>query len=155
MTQANLAQHLRNLGVRETAHRLAISEVVVNSLEHPSAQQIYEAVNERFPYITRSTIYNTLNALVRCGFVQALPFVGGVRYDANLDPHVNVVCIDCGAIIDVPVHKHRILQLKERVASISGFEITSQRLDFYGRCPSCAYRIDDSRPNGRHPNFPT
>ena len=147
MTQADLAQHLRKLGVTVTAQRLAISEVVVNSLEHPTAQQIYEAVNERFPYITRSTIYNALNALVQCGFVQALPFAGGVRYDANLDSHVNVVCLDCGAIIDVAVHKNRILRLKEKVASSSGFEITSQRLDFYGRCPSCTCKIDGSRPN--------
>ncbi len=84
---------------------------------------------EQLPHITRGTIYNTLNTLVQCGFVQALAFPGGVRYDTNLTSHVNLVCIECGAILDALGFEDKIDRLKQELSTNIKFDIVSQRLD--------------------------
>ena len=44
MTPQEIAERLREWGVRVTPQRLAIAEAVLNSVDHPSVQQIYERV---------------------------------------------------------------------------------------------------------------
>ena len=92
-TQQQLVDKLRPLGVRLTPQRLAIAEVVVNSADHPSVRDIYDRVRAFFPYVTIATVYSTLNMLEELGIVRELPFQRQSRYDANLSPHVNLVCL--------------------------------------------------------------
>jgi len=136
-TRSDVVEQLRSRDVRITAQRLVVAEVLLGSKRHASAQQIYESVKEQFPYISRGTVYNTLSMLEKCGFVQALPFPGGVRYDVNLTSHVNVVCTKCGAILDAEDYGDSIQRLKAEVSSNTRYQITAQRLDFYGLCPLC------------------
>ena len=91
-TQDELGAQLKTLGIRLTPQRLAIAEVVVNSGDHPSVKQIFGRVKEFFPYVTLATVYSTLTVLEHAGIVRELPFQKQSRYDANLSPHVNLVC---------------------------------------------------------------
>ena len=136
-----LAERLRGFNVRLTAQRLAIAEVLANATDHPSAQDVYEKVRDILPHITRGTIYNTLNRLVECGFVRALAFPGGSRYDANLTSHINMVCTACGAIFDILGHEDEIRLLKRELSRTSNFDIVSERLDFYGMCIGCREKL--------------
>ncbi len=138
MNQEELAQKLKRWGIRLTPQRLAIAEVVIRSNDHPSVQQIYERVSERFPYITLATVYSTLSVLQKQGLVQELPFQKLSRYDANLSPHANLVCVSCGTVVDSDIGMDKITLLKEELTNHADFEIASQRVDFYGWCPSCA-----------------
>ena len=97
-TQQQLVDKLRPLGVRLTPQRLAIAEVVVNSADHPSVRDIYDRVRAFFPYVTIATVYSTLNMLEELGIVRELPFQRQSRYDANLSPHVNLVCLGLSLI---------------------------------------------------------
>ena len=45
------------------------------------------------PSMTLATIYSTLVVLQRSGLIQELPFQRMSRYEAIMDPHVNLVCI--------------------------------------------------------------
>ena len=138
MTQEQLAEELKRWGIRLTPQRLAIAEIVINSDDHPSVQQIHERVSERFPYITLATIYSTLTVLQKNGLVQELPFQKLSRYDANLAPHANLVCVSCGAVVDTEIGQDKIALLRDELANKAEFEIASQRVDFYGWCPQCA-----------------
>ena len=138
MTQEQLADRLKRWGIRLTPQRLAIAEVVINSTDHPSVQQIYERVSARFPYITLATVYSTLAVVQRNGLVQELPFQKLSRYDANLAPHANLVCVSCGSVTDTEIGQDKIALLKEELSNTADFEIASQRVDFYGWCPQCA-----------------
>ena len=132
MNQEQLADKLKRWGIRLTPQCLAIAEVVVNSDDHPSVQQIYERVTEKFPY-------TTLAVLQKKGLVQELPFQKLSRYDANLAPHANLVCVSCGTVVDTEIGRDKIIAaLKEELANHAEFEIASQRVDFYGWCPQCA-----------------
>jgi Fur family peroxide stress response transcriptional regulator len=138
VTQEQLAEKLKRWGIRLTPQRLAIAEVVINSSDHPSVQQIHERVSEMFPYITLATVYSTLSVLQKNGLVQELPFQKLSRYDANLGLHANLVCVSCGAVVDTDIGREKIAHLKEEMASKSDFEVASQRVDFYGWCSQCA-----------------
>jgi Fur family peroxide stress response transcriptional regulator len=136
-TQEDLAARLRPLGMRLTPQRLAVAEVVVNSDDHPSVKDIYERVKEFFPYVTLATVYSTLAVLEQAGIVRELPFPRQSRYDANLLPHANLVCLGCGNVVDAEVGQETVAELRRLVEQGSKFQVASQRVDFYGWCPSC------------------
>ena len=138
MTQQRLAEKLKRWGIRLTPQRLAIAEVVVRSSDHPSVQQIHDRVTVQFLYITLATVYSTLAMLQKKGLVQELPFQKLSKYDANLSPHANLVCISCGAVFDTDIGKDKIEMLRQELDGRADFEIASQRVDFYGWCPQRA-----------------
>jgi len=71
-----------------------------------------------------------------------LPFQKQSRYAANLSPHANLVCVGCGSVHDADVGQSMVAELREHLEQSSDFELTGQRVDFYGWCPNCANRRD-------------
>ena len=138
MTQQELVARLREGGVRVTPQRLAIAEAVLNSTDHPSVQQIYERVRDHFPSMTLATIYSTLGVLEKSGLIQELPFPKSSRYESNLEPHVNLVCVQCGNVVDTDLGREAVLRLKSLIARESNFSVAWQRVDFHGWCHRCA-----------------
>ena len=136
-TQEELVARLKPLGLRLTPQRLAIAEVVVNSADHPSVREIYERVQAFFPYVTIATVYSTLDVLEEAGVVRELPFQRLSRYDANLSPHANLVCIGCSTVLDADVGQDEVSELLDLVNRESDFQVSSQRVDFYGWCSGC------------------
>ena len=137
MNQEQLATALKRWGIRVTPQRLAIAEVVINAKDHPSVQQIHDRVSEQFPYITLATVYSTLSVLEKQGLIQELPFQKQSRYDANLSPHANLVCVSCGTVVDTQIGEEQISSLRRELSVKAEFDIASQRVDFYGWCPNC------------------
>ena len=138
MTQEEIVERLREWGVRVTPQRLAIAEAVLNSTDHPTVQQIYERVRDHFPSMTLATIYSNLGVLQRSGMIQELPFEKMSRYESNVGPHVNLVCIQCENVIDADAGQEAVVRLKNQISRQSDFKVAWQRVDFYGWCPSCA-----------------
>ena len=63
---------LRSNGIQPSAQRVAVAEYVLHTHEHPSADLVWKRVRERFPWISRATVYNTLNLFVEKGLLQRL-----------------------------------------------------------------------------------
>ena len=137
-TPSEVADLLRPLGIRLTPQRLAIAEVVINSADHPTVRDIFERVRAFFPYVTIATVYSTLSTLGTAGIVRELPFSRQSRYDANLDPHANLVCIGCDTVIDADVGRETVTELERIISTDVGFHVASQRVDFYGWCSGCS-----------------
>ena len=137
-TPSEVADLLRPLGIRLTPQRLAIAEVVINSADHPTVRDIFERVRAFFPYVTIATVYSTLSTLEAVGIVRELPFSRQSRYDANLDPHANLVCIGCDTVIDADVGRETVTELERIISTDVGFHVASQRVDFYGWCSGCS-----------------
>jgi Fur family peroxide stress response transcriptional regulator len=141
LNQQQLVERMREWAVRVTPQRLAIAEVVLNSSDHPTVQQIYDRVKGHFPSMTLATIYSTLGVLQKSGLIQELPFQKMSRYEPNMEPHVNLVCIECENVIDAETNhdvEDVVLGLRQKIADNSDFEVAWQRVDFYGLCPRCA-----------------
>ena len=141
LTQQQLVERMREWAVRVTPQRLAIAEVVLNSSDHPTVQQINDRVKGHFPSMTLATIYSTLGVLQKSGLIQELPFQKMSRYEPNMEPHVNLVCIECENVIDAdtnPDVEDVVVGLRKQITDKSDFEVAWQRVDFYGLCPRCA-----------------
>ena len=137
MIQSAVVQQLRQGGVRVTPQRLAIAEAVLNSTDHPTVQQIHERVQQHFPSMTLATVYSTLGVLSKSGLIQELPFAKQSRYESNVSPHVNLVCIGCGNIADADDSSDIIIRLRDQVSNETRFQVMWQRVDFHGWCRSC------------------
>ena len=142
MMQNAVVQQLRQGGVRVTPQRLAIAEAVLNSTDHPTVQQIHERVQQHFPSMTLATVYSTLGVLSKSGLIQELPFAKQSRYESNVSPHVNLVCVGCGNIADADDSSEIIVRLRDQVATETSFHVMWQRVDFHGWCPACAAADD-------------
>ena len=91
----------RDHGLKLTIQRLAIFNSIISRKDHPSTEQVYESLKEKYPTISLATIYKTLHIFNELGLIQELNFSdGNIRYDPNMELHINIVCIKCGGITD-------------------------------------------------------
>jgi len=132
-----LMSTLQERGYRLTPQRVALLRLLAASEEHPSAAQLYDQLRAQFPTTSPATIYKTLNLLKDLGEVLELGFSDDDnRYDGRKPyPHPHLICIHCRKIIDPDVSLAQ--TLVQEVAQLSGYEVVSHRLDFYGICPAC------------------
>ena len=73
--------------------------------------------------MTLATVYSTLETLEQAGFVRALPFQKQARYDANLSPHANLVCVGCGGVVDSREGKEIVNQMLSRLEETQRFRV--------------------------------
>jgi Fur family peroxide stress response transcriptional regulator len=128
---------MKERGCRITPQRLAILAILAESKGHPSVEGIYERVKANFPTTSIATVYKTVSVLKELGEVLELEFSHDHnRYDgARPYPHPHLICTKCGKILD-PAWS-RFEDMTERLASDTGFKITTHRLEFFGVCPEC------------------
>lgn len=94
---------LKERGYRLTPQRIEVIKLVLDKLEkkeHPSFNDILNEVKSKMPSISASTVYNILKLLEDNGVVVSFEHNGRTYYD-KVEPHINVICIDNGKVIDV------------------------------------------------------
>lgn len=131
---SRLLQALTRAGLRLTPQRLAICRLIAESCEHPTAQDVHGILRRDYPMLSLATVYNTLKALVSLGAVNALGSAGDgkVHYDADTSPHINLACIPCHRVIDLP--SQHVQALDHEVAIKSGYKVLGARVMYYGLC---------------------
>ncbi len=135
--EERLIHALREAGLRLTPQRLAICRYLANTDTHPTTQEIYRALKPEYPSLSLATVYNTLSALVELGAIHALGDAGDdtTHYDADIAPHINLVCVRCHRIVDLP--HQAVAELEQTAAARTGFHILGARVVYYGLCPDC------------------
>lgn len=131
---------LRENGLRLTPQRMAVVKYLAESRDHPSVEQLYEAVRPNFPTTSLATIYKTVAVLEQIGEAAELHLGQDMaRYDgADPHPHPHAVCTECGRVVDVDLATDT--GLVDRVEQITGFQVDTYRVDFFGICPDCRSR---------------
>lgn len=127
---------LRDMGCKVTPQRLAIYEVLKNCNMHPTAETIYNIISSDYPTMSLATVYKTLDLLKETGIIQELNIAGNTsRYDVISKPHPHILCTKCGRIenMDISLPKNMVSKAKK----ISGYDIQSFQLYFFGVCPYC------------------
>lgn len=139
MDRQQMAQLLCSHGIRPTQQRLAVYEYLVGHPIHPSVDTVYEAVSVEQPTFSRTTVYNSLHALVQAGLVRELPLCSEERrYDAGLWPHAHFMCTGCGCIKDVPLADDAVKHLvSDGTGELDGCLVQGQELSFSGLCAAC------------------
>lgn len=127
---------LKNTGVRITPQRHAILEYLVESMMHPTADEIYKALEGKFPNMSVATVYNNLRVFKEVGLVKELTYGdSSSRFDYVTSQHYHVICEKCGKIVDFSYAG--LEEIENEAAKATGFVINSHRLEIYGVCQDC------------------
>src|SRR6516164_5769613 len=132
-----IKRSLEEGGLRCTPQRYAVMACLIDHAGHPTAAEIFEAVNRMDPRSTRATTYNNLRDLVQAGLVREVAVEGrAARFDAKGMRHHHFICDRCGRIedlewYDVPRPASR--SLGKRI-------LRESELIFRGLCAKCAPR---------------
>ncbi len=97
----DLVSSLREEGFRITPQRVAILDYLLGTDDHPSAEYIHKIIQKKYPMVSLSTVYKTLDLLREKKLVSEIEVDGESRFDAQTDAHINLVCMNCGKIDDV------------------------------------------------------
>jgi Fe2+ or Zn2+ uptake regulation protein len=104
---------LRDNGIQPSAQRVAVASYVLHTHEHPSAELVFKRVREHFPWISRATVYNTLNLFVEKGLLQRLAIAeDSVVFDPVTETHHHFIDEESGAIYDVPWERVQVCNLE-------------------------------------------
>ena len=118
---------------RFSQQRDRIYEAVRTSMEHPSAQMVYDALRPEMPRLSLGTVYRNLHQMAQEGRLRELE--GPVaRFDAVLPSHTHIRCVRSGQVADVELPYDPAL---DREAAGDGWVITGHELVFNGICPAC------------------
>ncbi len=127
---------LKQSGVRITPQRHAILEFLINSHSHPTADEIYKALEPEYPNMSVATVYNNLRVFRDAGLIKELSYGdASSRFDFTTSNHYHAICEKCGKIVDF--HYPGLDEVEHFAASVTGYEINKHRLEVYGICPEC------------------
>lgn len=131
-----LIKTLRKNEYKVTTQRLAICEFILSRKDHPTAEQIYQGLRNEYPTISLGTVYKTLHLLKKLALVQQLGFSeGSIRYDPDMELHINMVCSKCGKVYDYKAEK--VKEIWDIIISDLKVIPKGQRIDIYYVCEDC------------------
>ena len=127
---------LKTTGVRITPQRHAILEYLINSMIHPTADDIYKALEGKFPNMSVATVYNNLRVFREVCLVKELTYGDAAsRFDFVTNDHYHMICECCSKIVDF--HYPGLNEVEQFASHVTGFQVNSHRLEVYGTCQEC------------------
>ena len=131
---------------RNTIQRQLVLEAV-QTLCHPSAEQVYEAAKQSNPHVSKATVYRNLNLLAEQEIIRKVEAEdSSSRYDHRTDAHYHMHCRICGKLTDAAM---RPLETPERyLEQTDGFTVERHELLFVGICADCKNKIKGGNSNG-------
>ena len=128
---------LEGSGLRCTPQRYAVMAFLMEEAGHPTAAEIFEAVNRVDPRSSRATIYNNLRDLVQAGLVREVAMEGrAARFDAKGMRHHHFICDRCGNVEDMEWYDVP----RPASASLGKRALRECELILRGLCTKCAPR---------------
>ena len=132
-----LNERLATSGFRFTSQRRHVYDVLLQERDHPTAEDVFLRAKRGMPDISHATVYNCLDALVKCGLVRlVLLDRGATRYCPNMEEHCHYYCAECGEVFDVPLPA----AAPPPVPRPKGFKIDHYEIAVHGVCAGCAAR---------------
>src|SRR4029077_17986319 len=132
-----IKQSLERGGLRCTPQRYAVMAFLAGHNQHPTAAEIFEAVNQVDPRCSRATTYNNLRDLVQAGLVREVAVEGrAARFDAKGVRHHHFICDRCGNVEDMEWYDVR----RPASDSLGRRVLRECELIFRGLCTKCAPR---------------
>ena len=136
-SDASAIEALRKKGYKATPQRIAICRFALNSRDHPTAQQVYDQVKKIHPTVSLATVYKTLEVLKSLDLIQEINLPQGQgRFDSYMKPHINLICLQCGNIVDLD--ETTAIEETRKVAAAAKFKPKGQRIDIFGTCKGCS-----------------
>ncbi|HUJ31622.1 MAG TPA: transcriptional repressor [Candidatus Acidoferrum sp.] len=149
-----IKRSLEGCGLRCTPQRYAVMAFLMEHTRHPTAAEIFEAVNRADPRCSRATTYNNLRDLVQAGLVREVAVEGrAARFDARGVRHHHFICDRCGKVEDLQWYDVP----RPASGSLGKRRIRECELIFRGLCANCGPRRASrsvSSPSGHRTHSP-
>ena len=130
-------ERLRRAGLRLTAPRRAVLEVLALADRALSLKEIYAKARARQPALGLATVYRTVQLLQELGLIGEVRLrnEGCQRYFLVPPGHWHqLVCLGCGRLVHFP-GGDRLEPLEHSLEEETGYWIERHSLQFYGYCP--------------------
>jgi Fe2+ or Zn2+ uptake regulation protein len=136
---AELAELLREGGLRATSQRVVMHRLLRDRNRHVSAEELLTEASDRLPGLSLPTVYATLELFERLGIVRRVNGGGGtLLWDTRADAHHHMICRNCGRIEDLETPLD--LERARLSAARSGFQPDRAEVVVSGLCADCARR---------------
>ena len=131
MTQNDKAKSiLCENAIRPSIVRLSVLDYLLCNRTHPPAEEIYKALEEKIPTLSKTSVYNTLKLLAEKEIIKEIDIdAQQVRYDGYTGFHGHFKCDKCNSIYD--------LNVEEPKTKPDGFYVKHKEVYYYGICNQC------------------
>mgnify|MGYP006106421265 FL=1 len=123
-------------GLRPTPQRNVVYGVLLGERDHPTADEVFLRAKHSKPDISMATVYNCLDALVKCDLVKQVNLDrSATRYCPNMGEHAHFQCEECGTITDFEG------TAKPKTSGFRvprGFKVKQVEMSIRGLCRECA-----------------
>jgi Fe2+ or Zn2+ uptake regulation protein len=130
----HLCKQLSTSGFRFTPQRQHVYDVLIEERDHPTAEEVFIRSKRVMPDISMATVYNCLDALVRCGVARQVNVDrGATRFCPNMREHCHFYCDTCEKVFDIDLPN-------EGPAGITlpkGFKAARFEIAIHGLCAKC------------------
>jgi Fur family transcriptional regulator, peroxide stress response regulator len=130
---AEIAAKLARKNIRGSYQRIKVLEYLLANRCHPTVDQIFNALHDEIPSLSKTTIYNSLSVFQKANLIRELSIDDTeARYDVMLENHGHFKCESCGTIFNFAV-KIDLLSPQD----LNNFQIRDRNVYFRGICPGC------------------
>ena len=123
----------RKKGLRMTAQRRVILNVLESSADHPDVEELYVRAKRQDPGLSLATVYRTVRLLQDVGVLEKHEFGDGrARYERACDGrehHDHLVDVRSGRVIEFS--NQAIEALQEQIAERLGYRLIGHRLELF------------------------
>jgi Fur family peroxide stress response transcriptional regulator len=124
-------------GLGFTKQRQVVLQVIRESNEHPTANEVFEDARRLLPSISFATVYNSLRYLRDAGHIAEICFGNGAsRFDALTSRHDHAICTKCGKMVDMEIELPP--EVIKFATEFSKFKLESIELTLRGICLQCS-----------------
>jgi Fur family ferric uptake transcriptional regulator len=137
IVKQKLADYLTANKCRKTPERYAILDLIYTEHGLFNMDMLYETMNKQNFRVSRATLYNTMQLLLKCNLVLKHQFGQNVSFYErayNNEFHHHLICTGCNKILE---HKDTELKAIIQNKKIKQFTPTSYNLYIYGLCNKC------------------
>ena len=129
-----LSERLTTSGFRFTPQRQHVYDLLLQKRDHPTAEDVFIRAKRSMPQISMATVYNCLDALVKCQLIKQVTVDrGAARFCPNMHEHCHFYCDSCDTVFDVDLPA----RTQRSVALPRGFKAEHYDIAIHGVCPDC------------------
>ncbi len=128
-------KYLKREKHRITPERFEVLDFALEHDGHFGADDLYVLMKTKKSNISRATVYNTLELLVKCKLLSKRNFGDGLtRYESNFERknHDHLICINCGEIIEFT--SPEVQKVVDKICNELGFEKVGYSFNIFGKC---------------------
>lgn len=138
----NAYERLTEYGIKPSVQRMAIMEYLMTHFTHPTADEVYMALCDTIPTLSKTTVYNTLKLFVDHQAALMLTIdEKNVHFDGDTSLHSHFFCRRCGRVHDLPYSGKK---REARELLIEGHAVEEIHHYYKGICKDCSEAEKDN-----------